>query len=180
MTQTQETDLKKPSMRYIAPARRSCLSRTQVLVLAQWMRAIEFQVQFEHIDTGLPQDPELPVLREFLNESPHFGFTDVSFSRHSGDLELSRSGRNLGIEPRTRSGHQVHGDRRRRVFRLGFLYIGFHAVDQRLVRRAEIRATARSRIVSGSGRGRPRMKINRLREGLPDDPRAHDLAVFLE
>jgi hypothetical protein len=66
------------------------------------MIAIELQVQFEHVDTRLSQDSELPVLREFLNQSAHFGFTDVSFSRYS-DLKLSRCGRNLGSSPETKA-----------------------------------------------------------------------------
>jgi hypothetical protein len=64
----------------------------------QWIRTIQFKVQFQYIDARLSKNSELPLLREFLNQRAQVCLTHFSFPCHSVNLKFGRSRRNVRIE----------------------------------------------------------------------------------
>src|ERR1700730_13335416 len=144
------------------------------------MKGVELQIQFQHIDAWLTQKSQVAI----LCMSPHKGANVVFFHTarmsNTRNLEFCGGRGDVWVQARARGRDQVNRDWNIRILRLQLLYITPYSFDQKLVGGTEIGAAAGSRIVSGSGAGRPRMEITRLRERLSDDPRAHNLAVSFD
>src|ERR1700730_11884294 len=96
------------------------------------------------------------------------------------NLEFRSCRRYLRVQARAGTCHQVGWDRNSGILRLKSLHVALHALQQILVRGAQIRAATGRRIISSAGVRRPRVKISRSRERLANDSRPHELSILLD
>src|SRR5215475_15030316 len=102
-------------------ARRVYGSSTNEEVLAG-RRAIERQVQRQHVHPRLAQEAEGARLDMLLDELPHAIFRQIAGFRNSGDLEKRRGRRNVRIEAAAGGRDQIDGDSGRRVLLLELVH----------------------------------------------------------
>src|SRR5579863_3832626 len=86
----------------------------------------------------------------------------------------------MRVQSRAGRGDQVHRDWHVRVFRLRFLDVAGHAVDQHLVRGPEVRAARIAGVIAGACRGGTRAEISGRGKWLADQMRADNLSVHCD
>src|SRR5690348_8731636 len=102
----------------------------------------------------------------------------MAFPGDACDLEFGGCGRDIGVDPRTGGGDEIHRNGTRAVFSLCLPHGGTYAVDQGLVCRSEVGAAAGRCVISSPSAGGPGMEVAGSGEQLPDDPRSNDLSIF--
>ena len=118
-------------------------------------RAIQRQVERQHVDARLAEEAEGAALDVLVDELAHAIFRHVARLRDARHLEQRGLRRDVRIEAAAGRGHQIDRDRRRRVLLLQLVDVALDPLDQRLVGRAEIRAAGIGRVVGrGDGLGR--------------------------
>src|SRR5258708_19679599 len=145
------------------------------------MRWIGLEVQVENIYGGLTEKSKLSFLSMLRHDGTQFHSAQAARTRHAGDLKLCRCRRNVRIQSRSRRGDQIYRNCCARILRMELLYVTFHALHELTICWPEIRsAPARCDgvIAVASSRG-PGMKVPIGGKGLTDNPRSHNLSVFL-
>jgi hypothetical protein len=105
---------------------------------------IQFQIQFENVDSRFSEKSKLSSLRVFRYEQAQLLDAHTARARDAWNLEFSRRGRDVRVQSGARSGDKIYGDWRVRVLRMEFLYVTFHAIQELAIGWAKVRgATAR-------------------------------------
>src|SRR5215475_14393267 len=102
-------------------------------------RAIESQVEFEHVDAGLAEETDQAVARVFSDKPADAILRQVASLGNPRDLKQGGFGRDMRIKPAAGRGHEIGWDLSRRIFLLQLFDVAPDALDQRLVGRPEIR-----------------------------------------
>src|SRR5713101_3514400 len=142
---------------------------------------VEGQIQREDVDAGLAEQAEEASLSVLIDEGTHSVRRELALSGYPRHLVEGRGRADVGIESATRRGHEIDGHRSGvpRVGRVEGVHAPLQSGDQRRVRRAQVRAGRRGRLVAERARGgRPAPEVLRLVEGLPDEGRAQHLPVL--
>src|SRR5277367_6644008 len=124
-----------------------------------WEPGVEIEIQFEHVDSRLSEQAQLARLSVALNEPLYLIFRNPTLPGDSRDLKLSRCGRDVGIEPGSRSRYQINGHGLAGIVRLVAGYICLHPVNQVLIGRTQLGAAGIRGVVSVTRRGGPRVEI---------------------
>ncbi len=74
-------------------------------------RPIEREVQLEHVDSGLAEEPEGALVGVRVDEVEHLIDVEAACGGHSGRLELGVRDRDVRVEPAPRRGHRIDGHR---------------------------------------------------------------------
>jgi hypothetical protein len=61
-------------------------------------RTIERQIELQHVDARLTEEPELAAFGMSGNESPDLILSQPAFARDPGDLELRRGRRDVRVD----------------------------------------------------------------------------------
>ena len=72
---------------------------------------IECEIQQQHVDTRLPEEPKLPALGVLRNQLLHHGLCEATRPRHTLDLIGRRCRADVGIEPASGRRHEIDRDR---------------------------------------------------------------------
>src|SRR5271170_7049770 len=133
--------------------------------------AIQCEIQQQNIHARLTQKAQVPALCMSVNERANLRIGNSACSRNAMCLCRGGCGANMRIKPASRGRYQVSREWAgiRRILFLELLGRCFHAVDQLLIRRPEVRAAGCGGIVTiVARRGWARLEIASLRKILPD------------
>ena len=142
---------------------------------------VERQVELEHVDARLAQQPEIRrfgVLRNQLIEL--IGGNATGFG-HARRLRLRLRGADVGIQAARRPGQHIgwNGPCIVRVFLVEFVHRRLHAIDQLLIGGAVIKSTGSGGIVAVvTGSGGTRLEILGPCEILANQLRTDDSIAF--
>ena len=98
------------------------------------------RLSFSTLTCGSPMTPRKRSSICAFDELAHGVFGKAARLGHARHLEIGRGRRDVGIEAAGRGGDEIDRDRRVGIFGVQLRRIARHALDQRLGRRAEIRA----------------------------------------
>src|ERR1700722_3601543 len=84
--------------------------------------------------------------------------------RHAGYLKCRCRGSDVGIKPRSGSGHEIDRNRSVRIFRLQSSGVGFHTVSQLVIGGTKLRSVGIVSLVAVARGGRTRMKVGGTRK----------------
>src|SRR3984893_17686448 len=153
---------------------------------------VEREIELQYVHARLAQEPKQATFRVVHDELADAIFGQIARLGNTGHLEKGRLRRDVRIEAGGRGGDQVLRHRRVRIFLFQGVDVALYAVDQRLVRRPEIRAARIGGVVrrrhglgrivgiGGGRRRRPAVKIFVAGERLTDQRGADNLAVLLD
>ena len=102
------------------------------------MRGVEFQIQFQDIHAGLPEKTELPALGVTIHENAQLSLVHVPLTGNAGNLEFRGGRGNVWIEARPGGSYQIGGNGDGGVFCFQALHIACDALNESLVRWAEV------------------------------------------
>src|SRR5262249_62002702 len=94
-----------------------------------WSLTVEIEVEFQHVYNRFAEEAKLPARSMRLYQAPYLIFTHSALLRHTRYLEFGSRGRDVRIETRPRSRHQVNRHRLARIFRLQLFGVGLDAVN---------------------------------------------------
>ena len=120
------------------------------------MAIVERQVEEQHVDARLAEEPELAAFGERADELRHVSFGMPRSFATRGHLEARPPARCAGSSPDADDVTRSTGTGRPGVLLLRIIDRLLHGVDQLLVGRPEVRAAGVRGIVARAGRRRPR------------------------
>src|SRR5258708_5369395 len=125
-------------------------------------RAVESQVEFEHIDARLAEETDEAVARVFGDKLADPIFRQVAGLGNPRDLKQGPFRRDMWVKPAAGRGHEIGRNLSRRIFQFQLFNVALDALDQRLAGRSEIRASRICRVV---GRRNSLCGVVRVRGG---------------
>ena len=78
--------------------------------LIGWKLLIEFEIEFEHIDSCLTENSKLPSFGVFRYQSTELVDGGSALLGNALQLKFSRRRRDVRIKPRSRGGHEIDGN----------------------------------------------------------------------
>ena len=72
---------------------------------------VECEIQEQHVNTRLPEEPKLPALGMLHNQLLHYGLCYATRPRHTLDLIGRRCRADVGIESASGCRHEIDRDR---------------------------------------------------------------------
>src|SRR5580765_7158694 len=152
-----------------------------VRAVVRLLLVVERQVQFENVHPRLAEKAELPSLGVSVDQLPDHVRLELARLGNAPHLVQRRSGADVRIETAAGSRDQIDRDRRgvARVGRPQRIHAPLDRLDERGIRRAEIRARRGARVVpERARRRRAAPEVLGIVERLADERRAYGLAVL--